>query len=79
MTTNIYVLKLEGNRYYVGKAQDPMRRYQEHMNGEGSAWTRRYPAVSLEETRTGVSPFEEDKVTKEYMAKYGIDKVRGGS
>ena len=79
MTTNIYVLKLEGNRYYVGKAQDPMRRYQEHMNGEGSAWTRRHPPLSLVETRTGVSPFEEDKVTKEYMAKYGIDKVRGGS
>jgi len=79
MATNVYVLKLEGGRYYVGKAQDPMRRYQEHLDGDGSAWTRRFPPVSLVETRMGVSPFEEDKATKEYMAIHGIDKVRGGS
>jgi len=77
--TNIYVLLLEGERYYIGKSNDVMDRYQQHLNGYGSAWTKKYKPVSLVKTIENVSSFEEDKVTKEYMSKYGIDKVRGGS
>ena len=77
--TNVYVLKLESGRYYVGKTDDVKKRFEEHQNGRGSAWTNRYAPLSLVETRKNVSSFEEDKVTKEYMAKYGIDKVRGGA
>jgi predicted GIY-YIG superfamily endonuclease len=79
MTTNVYVLKLQGGNYYVGKSDDVIGRFQEHMSGNGSAWTRKHKPISIVESRDGVSVFEEDKVTKEYMAKYGIDKVRGGS
>ena len=77
--TNIYVLRLEGGRYYVGKSDNVTNRYEQHIKGSGSAWTRKYKPVSLEKTIENVSSFEEDKVTKEYMSKYGIDKVRGGS
>jgi len=77
--TNIYVLRLEGGRYYVGKSDNVMNRYEQHIKGSGSAWTRKYKPISLEKTIKNVSSFEEDKVTKEYMSKYGIDKVRGGS
>ena len=77
--TNIYVLRLEGGRYYIGKSDNMMNRYQQHINGSGSAWTRQYRPVSLEKIIENVSPFEEDKITKEYMSKYGIDNVRGGS
>jgi predicted GIY-YIG superfamily endonuclease len=79
MTTNIYVLKLEGGRYYVGKSDNVMKRYEQHVGGCGSAWTKKYKPISLDRTIKNSSPFDEDKVTKEYMAKYGIDKVRGGS
>jgi predicted GIY-YIG superfamily endonuclease len=79
MTTNIYVLKLQGGNYYVGKSSDVIGRYQEHMNGNGSAWTKKYRPLSLLESRDNVSSFMEDMVVKEYMAKYGIEKVRGGS
>jgi len=77
--TDIYVLQLEGGRYYIGKSDNVMNRYKQHINGSGSAWTRKYKPISLEKTIENVSSFEEDKITKEYMSKYGIDKVRGGS
>jgi predicted GIY-YIG superfamily endonuclease len=77
--TNVYVLRLEGGRYYIGKSDNVMNRYKQHLNGKGSSWTRKYKPISLEKTIENVSSFEEDKITKEYMSKYGIDKVRGGS
>lgn len=79
MNTNIYILKLSGNKWYVGKTNDVTNRYQQHMNGVGSSWTKKYTPISLERTIANASPFDEDKITKEYMAKYGIDNVRGGS
>ena len=79
MSTNIYVLKLTSNKWYVGKASDVYQRYSQHLNGQGSAWTKKYPPISLHETLTNVSPFEEDKKTKELMAEFGIENVRGGS
>jgi predicted GIY-YIG superfamily endonuclease len=77
--TNIYVLKLEGGKYYIGKSNNVMNRFQQHLNGTASAWTKKYKPISVEKTIENVSTFEEDKVTKEYMSKYGIDRVRGGS
>jgi len=77
--SQIYVLKLKHGKYYVGKSVDPTKRYQEHLNGTGSSWTRLHNPVSLIETRPEHSPLDEDTITKEYMLKYGIDHVRGGS
>jgi predicted GIY-YIG superfamily endonuclease len=76
--TNIYILKLQNGRYYVGKSDNPMVRYQEHLDGKGSAWTRKYRPITVEKIIENVTHFDEDKYTKEYMAKYGIDNVRGG-
>jgi len=77
--TNIYILSLENKKYYVGKSDNVINRYQQHMNGNGSAWTRKYKPISLIKTIENASPFDEDKITKEYMSLYGIDNVRGGS
>ena len=78
--TNIYVLKLQENKYYIGKSKnDVIARYQQHVNGQGSTWTKKYKPISLLEKRENVSPLMEDLVTKEYMIKYGIQNVRGGS
>jgi predicted GIY-YIG superfamily endonuclease len=75
----IYVLRLEYGKYYVGRSSEPRRRYQEHVNGNGSAWTRKYRPLAIEEILPSTSVFDEDKVTKEYMLKHGIENVRGGS
>ena len=79
MSLSIYILRLQGGKYYIGKTVDVVKRYQEHLSGHGAQWTRKYRPISLERTIPNASPFDEDKYVKEYMAKYGIDKVRGGS
>ena len=77
--TNIYILRCEGGRYYVGKTNNLEQRKQQHLNGTASAWTKKYKPLSVEKIISNASPFDEDKYTKEYMSKYGIDRVRGGS
>jgi predicted GIY-YIG superfamily endonuclease len=79
MARTIYILRLEENKYYIGKSDNVDKRYQEHLNGYGSAWTKKYRPVSIIKKIANSSPFDEDKYTKEYMSKYGIDNVRGGS
>src|SRR5579871_3410822 len=75
----IYILKLVDNKYYVGKTIDPTRRYLEHVDGGTCSWTDKYKPISIERIIENADIFDEDKYTKEYMAKYGIDNVRGGS
>jgi len=78
-TTNIYILQLEGGRYYIGKSNNLEKRRQQHLNGTASAWTRKYKPICVEKIIPNASVFDEDKYTKEYMSKYGIDNVRGGT
>ena len=79
MSTSIYILKLEGGNYYVGKSDNPAQRFQQHMNGKGATWTKIHKPVKLVKVIEKASHFDEDKHVKELMAKYGIDKVRGGT
>jgi predicted GIY-YIG superfamily endonuclease len=75
----IYVLLLESNKWYVGSTRNVAQRFQEHKMGKGSTWTTIYRPVKIDRVVKNASPFDEDKITKEYMATYGIDNVRGGS
>ncbi len=76
---DIYILRLQEGKFYVGKSDNVANRYQQHINGIGSAWTRKYTPICIEKIIKCTSSFDEDKITKEYMSKYGIDNVRGGS
>jgi hypothetical protein len=75
----IYILKLQGGKYYVGKTTNPSFRLDKHFNGDGSAWTRKYPPIKVVELISDCDDYDEDKYTKIWMDKYGIDNVRGGS
>jgi predicted GIY-YIG superfamily endonuclease len=77
--SRFYVLKLESGKYYVGKTHNLELRFQEHKSGNGSEWTKKYKPISIMESYNHHSTFEEDVLTKQYMMKYGIDNVRGGS
>ena len=82
MMLTIYALKLESEKYYIGKTHRGVNadiRFQEHKSGNGSEWTKLYKPISIVETYEHDSAFEEDVFTKKYMLKYGIDNVRGGS
>uniref|UniRef100_A0A6C0C9M2 CCHC-type domain-containing protein n=1 Tax=viral metagenome TaxID=1070528 RepID=A0A6C0C9M2_9ZZZZ len=77
--TNVYILKLTDDKYYVGKSNDPSQRYLDHATESGSAWTRKYKPLEIEKVIKNASHFDEDKCVKEYMSLYGIDNVRGGT
>ena len=77
--TTIYILKLQADKYYVGKTTDKIKRILEHVNGLGSVWTSIYPVVEIYKTYENCSDFDEDKYTLEMMSEFGIENVRGGS
>ena len=76
---NIYVLKLVNNKYYVGKSENVEKRFEQHINGNGSSWTKLYKPISIEKVIENANIFDEDNITKQYMSLHGIDNVRGGS
>ena len=75
----IYILKLQDGKYYVGKTMNPDFRLSNHVNGNGSTWTKIHKPVKLLELIPNCDDYDEDKYTRMYMDKYGIDNVRGGS
>ena len=77
--TTIYVLRLKNGKYYVGQTNDLVKRYLEHKTGLGAEWTRKYEPLGIDLIKNFASPFDEDKLVKEYMLAYGVDEVRGGS
>ena len=81
----IYVLLLEGDRYYVGKSRWPDWRLWQHTHGKGAQWTRLHPTVKrvYRYPYYVVTEYDEDRledrVTIETMKRHGWQNVRGGS
>jgi cellular nucleic acid-binding protein len=75
----IYILKLEKGKFYIGKTINPSFRLDSHFNSKGSAWTKIYKPIKMIELIPNCDDYDEDKYTRIFMDKYGIDNVRGGS
>ena len=79
----IYILKLENDKYYVGKSSNVNERIEAHKNGNGSSWTKKHKYVSTFLVVEGIpveqAGFYEDMWTKQAMSHFGIDNVRGGA
>lgn len=79
MPTTIYVLKLEDEKYYVGKTSNISNRFTQHIDGAGAAWTKKYKPIEMIASYDNCDNFDEDKYTLMMMEKYGIENVRGGT
>jgi hypothetical protein len=75
----IYALKLNNDKYYVGKTQNPNFRLEQHFSNNGSVWTQKYTPLVVLEVIPNCDDFDEDKYTLKYMSLYGVNNVRGGS
>ena len=72
----IYILELEGGKYYVGKSHNLESRLHSHFSGRGAAWTKLHKPIRVLET---IDTADEDACTIDMMYKHGIENVRGGS
>ena len=79
--TWLYILRLKDNKFYVGKTdkESVSDRYMEHLEGNGSEWTIKYPPIGVIEYFPLQYEFHEDQVTEQLMLDHGIENVRGGS
>jgi hypothetical protein len=77
--TCIYILKLQYNKYYIGKTNNKKFRLKQHFNTNGSSWTKKYKPINIHQIIPDCDDFDEDKWTINYMKKYGINNVRGGT
>lgn len=75
----IYVLECDLYKYYVGKTDNVCKRYNQHLEGKGAEWTKLFKSIKIIELKESINVFDEEAKTLEYMLKYGIDNVRGGS
>jgi len=67
-------------KWYVGTTRNIERRFNEHKCGKGAEWTKKYEPIEIAHTEKVIHALrEENEVTFEYMKKYGVENVRGGS
>lgn len=82
-TWEVYVLRCQHEKYYVGSTQNYANRIKRHFEGSGAQWTRRYPPMEVAYTKMCSNPVsareEEDMEVKRLMTIHGIGNVRGGS
>lgn len=78
---NIYLLELEFNKYYIGKATTkiPNIKIKQHFQNNGSAWIKKYKPIRVINVISNGDILDVDKWTIKYMIEKGIDNVRGGS
>ncbi len=76
---NIYVLELEGGKFYVGKTEHGLQRLKQHTSGQGSKWTKKHKPVDLHRWFPKQKDADENRVTLEMVKKFGAENVRGGN
>ncbi len=82
--SGLYVLKLKNDTYYIGSSRNIYTRLKTHFNPEINTTqnTQNNPPlkiVEIKEMKDSLNlEYYENKLTLEYIEKYGKDNVRGG-
>jgi len=71
-----YVLKLENDKYFVGKTNETNKYSIINDKLLCSEWLKKYKYNKI--SMFYKSEADEDTIVKQYMILYGIDNVRGG-
>lgn len=75
----IYILQLKHNKYYIGNISNTKQQQNNYFLKSSNKWTQKYKPIKVLSLIKTYSVFDEDRYTLEYMSKYGINNVRGGS
>lgn len=73
-----YILRLEDDKYYVGKSDNIEQRMIQHYSGNGAKWTKLYNPIDIIEIEPFIHKWQESYKTLIMMKKYGVENVRGG-
>ena len=76
---HIYILLLENDYYYIGESSNFIQSYQQHIDKRSCEWTKLHRTITIAKVIQQTKDYTIDDCVIEYMKKYGIDKVRGGS
>ena len=61
---NIYVLELQGKKYYVGKTNHTFQRFNQHKTGSGAKWTQKHKVKDLFAFHKDMKDSDENKITR---------------
>jgi predicted GIY-YIG superfamily endonuclease len=76
---HIYILLLENDHYYISESSNFIQSYQQHIDKRSADWTKLHRTVTISKVIQQTTEYTVNDCVIEYMKKYGIDKVRGGS
>jgi hypothetical protein len=74
-----YVLECADNHFYVGITDCLTDTWFHHINGIESIWTQIHKPLRVVTVINEAETHDEFSLIKLYMARFGIEKVRGGN
>ena len=78
-TLKAYVIECAENYYYVGITDCLTDTWFHHINGIESIWTKIHKPLRVVTVIDEAETHDEFSLIKLYMARFGIEKVRGGN
>jgi hypothetical protein len=75
----LYILELQGSRFFIGRSTNVEASIQEHEEGKGSTWVKKYLPIVDYTIHEYNDSYDVDKCVMLYAVLWGWNQVRGGS